>query len=387
MGYLVSVALTLSVLAIPCVTRATGVRLGEVTAVFAVHAAWVVFAHAFLYARALRSAAAFYVLAFGTVVQGSFVSLSLPVLSHQPSSPLWVAYIVSACVVGASETEGSLLFGIFHPLAPLATLPFYLRQGHALAKALPGPLVTAFAAGYGYWYLARRRENWRRDRHHREMAVAAERLAESEKERQRLSRDLHDSVGTTLSLVALTCSLAEGRSEAAPAIKRLATTVRDAALAGLDELRGVLLSLPQGPATLAELARGMTMVAQRTAAPAGAQLSLEIKAGGARVLQGSLRSALLRVFHEAVHNAVHHGRAAHIHVNLSADDSRIELEVVDDGCGFDPDAPHAGTGTAGMRARARELGGEVTIASAVGAGARIRLELPFREGPLVSAGP
>jgi signal transduction histidine kinase len=375
--YLLGVAATLGVVAIPSVTRATNIDLRAVAAVYGLHAVWILAARRFLYPRAQHSLAAFYALALGMILQGAIIALSLPLLSHQPSTPLWVAFVIMACAVGASETEASLLLGLFLPLAPLATIPLYRLQGHPFRDVIAGPLITSFASGYGYWYIARRREHWRRDRHEREMALAAARLAESERERQRLSRDLHDSVGTTLSLVALYGALAEDRSSDAAEARRLASTIRGAALAGLDELRGVLHALPQSPARLAELAREMALLAKRTAEPAGAELALEVTSGAALVLHGELRSTLLRVFQEAVHNAVHHGRAEHIRACLSASATTIALEVADDGRGFDPCAPPRGTGISGMRARARELGGELVVDSAVGAGARVRLRLPF----------
>jgi signal transduction histidine kinase len=375
--YLLGVACALAVLAIPVVTRATGVRLREVGVVFAIHAAWVVAANRLVYPRARRSLGAFYLLVFGMVVQGGFIALALPLLAHQPSTPLWVAFNIMACAVGASETEASLLLGLFFPLAPLATVPFYLAQGHALSSAVAGPLTASFASGYGYWYLARRREQWRRDRHQREMVEAAARLRESESERLRLARDLHDSVGTTLSLVALYGALAEDQSHDAAAAQRLAATIRDAARSALSELRGVLHALPQSPATIEQLAEAMAFAARRAAEPAGAVLSVAIRSGAATIVHGRVRSALVRVFQEAVHNAIHHGRAGHIEAELAAGGGLVELEVADDGCGFDLSAPHLGTGLVGMRERARELGGEVTVESSSGRGARIRLALPL----------
>jgi signal transduction histidine kinase len=378
--YLLGVACTLAVLAIPVVTRTTGVRLREVGVVFAIHAAWVIAANRLIYPRARTSLSAFYLLVFGMIVQGGFIALSLPLLAHQPSTPLWVAFNIMACAVGASETEASLLLGLFFPLAPLATVPVYLAQGHPFSSAMAGPLTASFASGYGYWYLARRRDHWRRDRHAREMAQAAARLCESERERQRLARDLHDSVGTTLSLVALYGALAEDQSHDAAAAQRLAATIRDAARSGLFELRGVLHALPQSPATIEQLADGMALAARRAAEPAGAVLNLAIRSGAATVVHGRVRSALVRVFQEAVHNAIHHGRAEHIDAELAAGGGRVELEVADDGCGFDPSSPHPGTGLHGMRERARELGGEMTVESSSGHGSRIRLALPLPHG-------
>jgi signal transduction histidine kinase len=375
--FLLGVAVTLGVLAIPVVARATGIRLRDVALVFGVNAAWVIGADRFLYRRARQSVRAFYALAIGTVVQGLFICLALVVLARQPFSPLWVALILMACIIGASETEASLVFGILHPLAPLATVPIFLAQGLPLSRVVAGPLIASFAAGYGYWFSAHRREHWRRDRHQREMELAAARLRESEGERLRLSRDLHDSVGTTLSLVALYGTLAEDRSSDAVEARRLAATIRDAARAGLSDLRAVLQALPKSPATIEELAAGMALVARRTAEPAGAKLDVEVERGASAVVSGDLRSTLVRVFQEAVHNAVRHGRARHISVRLAAGDGRVELEVADDGQGFDSSSPPAGAGITGIRDRAREIGGDVTVESLCGRGARLLMAVPF----------
>ena len=377
--HLIGVATTLAVLAIPCVARTTGIRLRDVGFVFAVNAAWVIGADRFLYRQPRRSLIAFYALTIGTVIQGLFMCLALVVLTRQPFTPLWVALILMACIVGAAETEASLVFGLLHPLAPLLTLPIFLAQGLPLSHAAPGPLIASFASGYGYWFSARRREQWRRDRHQREMELAAARLRESERERQRLSRDLHDSVGTTLSMVALYGTLVADRTGDVDEARRLAATMRDAARSGLSSLRALLLALPQSPATIEELAAGMTLVAQRTAEPAGAELNVEVVRGASMVVSGDLRTTLVRVFQEAVHNAIRHGHARHIRARLGAGDGRVELEVADDGQGFDSkgESPGPGTGIAGIRQRAREIGGEVTIESVFGGGARVRLALPF----------
>jgi len=377
--HLIGVAATLGVLAIPCVARATGIRLRDVGFVFAINAAWVIGADLFLYRRARRSLIAFYALTVGTVIQGLFMCLALVVVTRQPFTPLWVALILMACIVGAAETEASLVFGLVHPLAPLLTLPVFVAQGLPLSKVAPGPLIASFAAGYGYWFSARRREHWRRDRHQREIELAAARLRESESDRQRLSRDLHDSVGTTLSLLALYGTLAEDRSGDAVQARRLASTIRDAARSGLNDLRAVLQALPQSPATIGELAAGMALVAQRTAEPAGAMLNMEVVRGASAVVSGDLRTTLVRVFQEAVHNAVRHGHARHIRARLAAGDGRVELEVADDGHGFDAQgaAMGPGTGMAGIRERAREIGGEVTVESEFGGGARVLLTVPF----------
>jgi signal transduction histidine kinase len=240
-----------------------------------------------------------------------------------------------------------------------------------------GPVLCAIGSGYGYWFSAQRRAVWRRDRHEREMAAAREQLATSERARARLSRDLHDSVGTALSLVALYGSLAHNKADDPSEARRLATTIRESARMGLNELRDVLQSLPQAPTRLQDLASSLGVMARRSAEPTGATLDVEVEHGGAVIVQGDLRTTLVRVFQEVVHNALHHGRAKCIRASLAACDDRVELTVSDDGDGFDPAARGAGTGISGMLARARELGGDVVVESAPGAGARVHLRLPL----------
>jgi signal transduction histidine kinase len=84
--------------------------------------------------------------------------------------------------------------------------------------------------------------------------------------------------------------------------------------------------------------------------------------------------AVMRIVHEALHNAVRHSGAKHIRVRLTA----AGVEVSDDGVGFEPEQPGLRArhlGLTSMEERARELGGTIEIRSAPGAGTRVRLEV------------
>lgn len=378
---LLSLSLVWAIFLLPPVVRTTGVTFGEVLIIWSFLAAWSTVAHWRLYRLASSEWAAFYVLVFGNVAVGAVVSLSLPILAGKPETPLWMGFAIMACINGAAEAEGSLLLGLFHAVAPLGTVPFFLARGYAPERAFASPTVAAVASAYGYWYLARRREHWRRDRHEREMELATRRLEVSEKERRRLSRDLHDTIGTSLSLVALYGSLAEHHAASNPAeTLRLAGTIRDVARGALVALRDVLQAIPQGPTPLGELAAGLEIIFRRAAEPVGTALRVEVVNGTEVIVQGSVRTAIVRVFQEAVHNAIQHGQSRNISALLAAGDDRVELMVSDDGKGFEPERARRGTGIDGMRDRARELGGDVTVESVVGGGARVRLELPLSQG-------
>jgi signal transduction histidine kinase len=375
--FLIGLAALFSMFAFEPVVRATGVSLANVAPLWGIFAAWYLIAHRLLYRAALVRSGPFYALVFGNVAVGSAFALALPILSRRPDTPLWIGFSIMACVNGASETEGSLLFGSYFFVAPFLTLPFFRAMGCPLGRAAAWALVCGAASDYGYWFLARRREHWRRDRHELEMRLARERLAASERERERLSRDLHDSVGTALSMVGLYASLAEHRAENPLEARRLAGTIRSSVRDALNELRGVLQALPQRPARLADLVASLEAVARRAAEPTGSNLIVAVQEGGDLLLDGQVRIGVVRIFHEAVHNALHHGQPLTVQATFSATDSHLMMVVTDDGEGFDPSDATAGTGISGMRERARELGGTVSVDSSPGTGTRLSLRLPL----------
>ena len=86
--------------------------------------------------------------------------------------------------------------------------------------------------------------------------------------------------------------------------------------------------------------------------------------------------ALLRITQEACANAVRHGNASRLAVSMTRQAGHVELAVRDTGTGFDPAAPHAGSGLAHIRDRVAELGGIVDIDSAPGRGAALTVRVP-----------
>lgn len=88
---------------------------------------------------------------------------------------------------------------------------------------------------------------------------------------------------------------------------------------------------------------------------------------------------VLRIAHEALHNAVRHAAAQHVVVRLDGRGPTLKVEVTDDGAGFDPADPELRShhlGLTSMEERARELGGTLELSSARGEGTRVSLEVP-----------
>jgi len=319
----------------------------------------------------------FHILMFGNLAAGTVLNLALLLVSRTFETPLWLGYCVMACINGTSKAEPSILLGFFHVIAPLVGIPFFLRAETDYLRVMVAPVMCAAVSGCGYLVLARRCQRWRREWREEEACATTQRLHAFERERERLALDLHDTVGTALSLVALYSSLVQATADDPDRAHQLVSTIRDTARAGLTELRGVIHALPQAPITLQALASDLLISSERTAASAGARLTIEVKRGGEVVLGGVVRSTLVRIFQEMLHNALRHGAARSIEIWLEASDNAVQLSLTDNGVGFDPAARRGGAGLAGMQRRARELGGSLDILSAPGQGTKVQLQLPI----------
>jgi signal transduction histidine kinase len=118
----------------------------------------------------------------------------------------------------------------------------------------------------------------------------------------------------------------------------------------------------------------------------GTELTLEFGApqGVPRAIDSEVEGVLLRVMQEAIANVVKHAAARTVRLTLACETRRVRLSIVDDGRGFvvDPDLQSYGGhwGLLGMRERASQLRGTLSIHSAPGAGTQIVLLVPYSSG-------
>jgi signal transduction histidine kinase len=207
----------------------------------------------------------------------------------------------------------------------------------------------------------------------RERAAAAIVL----EERQRLARDLHDSVtqilySQTLFAAAATKSLQTG--DGARAVHYL-TRLGEAAGRALREMRLMIYRLR--PPVLAQaglvgaLRRRLELVEQR------AGLETSFAAEEALALPPETEQALYHIAEEALNNALKHATATTTRVELRREEGELLLSVSDDGCGFDPAQVSSGLGLQSLCERAEGLGGTCTIESEAGHGTRILVRLPW----------
>ncbi|MBV9279368.1 MAG: sensor histidine kinase, partial [Chloroflexi bacterium] len=176
-------------------------------------------------------------------------------------------------------------------------------------------------------------------------------------ERQRLSRELHDSVSQALYSIALGARTA--RALVGPDSSRLAEPldfVLAQAARGMAEMRALIFALR--PEALEQEGLVAALARQAEAVQARHDLPVEAALGAEPDLPLPAKEALYRIAQEALHNAVKHARARHIRLALSRAEGEIALEVRDDGTGFDPAGSFPGhLGLSSMRERVVPLRG------------------------------
>lgn len=130
-------------------------------------------------------------------------------------------------------------------------------------------------------------------------------------------------------------------------------------------------------ADVATLARDLRRVGGGAASAASATLTVSVDDGASEIVDGAARLALVRVFREALSNALRHGRATRVEAKLAAPgDGTVRLSIADDGAGFEvADRDGAGRGLPGMRRRAADLGGACVVTSGPG-GTRVVFTVP-----------
>lgn len=192
-------------------------------------------------------------------------------------------------------------------------------------------------------------------------------------ERQRMARELHDTLAQGLIGITLQLEAARGHLERDNGVRALAIVDQ-----ALTSARGTLASSRRAIDDLRrnpdDLASEIGTRAARFSRETGVRTAVEIS--GEVALPAETREQLLRVLDEALANVARHATAEQVAIRFSDGDAGLELQVTDDGHGFDPDAVADGHyGLVGMRERASLLGGSLLVDSQPGQ-TSVRLEVP-----------
>ena len=264
-----------------------------------------------------------------------------------------------------------------------------LTAAASIGPALGAAVATATVLGYQALY----RESEERRRLIDELtaaradAAAAHHAAGVLAERERLAREIHDTLAQSLSSIQLLLRAAQRalpeRTEAAAGYVEQA---RQAAQDNLDEARRFVRALSPPALDGDPLPVALERLCATTTAHSALPVHLHVSGDPVR-LPAAQEAALLRIAQSALGNTVRHAKASRAEVTLSYMEGEVALDVFDDGAGFDPAAVAGRTGGDGgfglpsMRARARALGGSFTVESAPGQGTALAVQLPV--GPEV----
>jgi NarL family two-component system sensor histidine kinase YdfH len=223
---------------------------------------------------------------------------------------------------------------------------------------------------------------------HRQLEAYASQVRELTlvQERQRMARDLHDTLaqglaGMILQLEAADSYLASGKGDRAQAVVQQAMARARSTLAEARTVIGDLRALSMSPGNAGEIARE---VIDRFTASCG--IPCELLAPEALSLPGDVAEHIQRFLAEALSNVGRHARASHAWVQVEADGTRLAVTVRDNGIGFEHEETtrRAGHfGLVGLHERARLAGGGIEVVSGRGVGTSLTLWLPLdREAPL-----
>lgn len=278
----------------------------------------------------------------------------------------------------------------FLGLATAATLAgSWYREGgslHFFAETMVSTLiVVAVGVLIGLWahsVVAQSTERARLivelERTQAELSEAHQRQGAAD-ERERMARDIHDTLAQGLASIVVLAEAARAGLDAEPArsaqqLRSIESTARE----NLAEARELVGSARQrgGPAA-GSVARTLRRILDRFAEDTGLTVAGDL----ADVeCDQQTRIALLRCTQESLANVRKHAGASTVGVMLTRGPHTVELEITDDGIGFVP-GESKGFGLDGMRKRLAELGGRLTVTSSVGDGTRVLGVIPLVPAP------
>lgn len=288
---------------------------------------------------------------------------------------VWVAFALYFVVLGDLPTPWSLvavaaiaLWSILVSGSPVGPI-----IGAAVAIAMAGVVALQQRDAEAYHELVEelRKTEGELARGEHQRGVLAE--------RERLAREIHDTVAQGLSSVVVLARTGAESDDPKQALRLIEATARE----NLAEARRFVHDLGSADAVpLDESLQVAVADANRQAAAVGLGLHVDWRSEGeARELDPDTVLALHRATAASIANVLQHAQARRCQVGLSWFDDRVVIDIVDDGVGFDPAAVGARSfGIRAARARLAEVGGTLHIDSTPGEGTTVALSVPYVPG-------
>jgi signal transduction histidine kinase len=265
---------------------------------------------------------------------------------------------------------------------------YFFSSGATTAALLETLLIEAISVGgslaIGLWITSISVESAARERllvelrQTQDLLAAVSRDAGALGERERLAREIHDTIAQDLTgLVLLTQRTRRELDSGAATVGETLDLLEESARSALAETRSLVATSAPVGLTTDGIAGAVHRLGDRFARETTVAVTVEV--GGFPTVDRDTEVVLLRCTQEALANVRKHSEARHVVITLDAADGIAVLRVTDDGIGFDASAPSDGYGLAGLRERLAIVGGGLDILSSAGHGATLTASLPIRE--------
>jgi two-component system, NarL family, sensor histidine kinase UhpB len=353
---------------VPVVQASTGLRPVPTLAFVACHAV-MVWLH--VHTRAYqRHPIAWSHFAAGTNL---FVAAGLVWMTAEVWSTAWLLYglYVTILILAGAPKPSSIAMVAAVPIAVAAVweVQGVIPLMDSLAAAFPLALVATMTYASAGMMVSQQRK----------VRAQAEQLRENaalEEERRRIARDLHDILGAAMTEVSLWQDVAATGARDPAALDRARRRMRDA----MDELRACVRVLGGGAIEAASIEHLIRARVSGLCDAAGCTLALSVT-GPPILLPLVTVTDVLKVVTEATHNAVRHGEARSVAVEVDVDAAWLRVTVTDDGSGLGAAAgsstgAQGGTGLSALRHRAEALGGSFSAEANPEGGTAVRWTVP-----------
>jgi PAS domain S-box-containing protein len=220
----------------------------------------------------------------------------------------------------------------------------------------------------------------------REQAVAREQQARieytlqlisaQEAERTRIARELHDSLGQNLLLIKNHAQLALMQEMLSVGLLEQLNLISGLASQSIAEARQISYDLHPHQLDHLGLTRAVELLADNAAQASGIAFDRRLEMVD-DLFPGAAAVNFYRIVQESLNNVLKHSRAQNVRLRLERDVQEVQLEIKDDGCGFDPGPARDGLGLKNIAARVRMLGGRFKLDSKPSQGSRLEVTIPF----------
>jgi signal transduction histidine kinase len=205
------------------------------------------------------------------------------------------------------------------------------------------------------------------------------RLLELERVRTRIATDLHDDIGSNLSLIAMlsevTLRASQGNARMVESLSQIAGAAREV----VDSMSDIVWAVNPKKDSVHDLTRRMRRFGAEIFS--ARNIAFKFHAPGEEQdakLGADIRREVFLIFKEAINNIARHSDCAEAEIELQIAAGWMLLKLRDNGKGFDASAASDGAGLMSMRQRAERLGGKFELSSSNGAGATVTLKVPLR---------